>query len=42
MQGFPESWLFNGAVYMILGQVGNSVPPPMAYHVAKALLQTLI
>ena len=42
IQGFPESWLFNGAVYMILGQVGNSVPPPMAYHVAKALLQTLI
>ncbi|MEA5533430.1 DNA (cytosine-5-)-methyltransferase [Crocosphaera sp. XPORK-15E] len=42
MQGFPKSWVFNGAVYMILGQIGNSVAPPMAYHVAKELLNALI
>jgi len=35
IQGFPESWKFSGAVYQILGQIGNSVAPPVAYAVAK-------
>lgn len=35
LQGFPESWKFSGAVYQALGQIGNSVAPPVAYHVAK-------
>jgi DNA (cytosine-5)-methyltransferase 1 len=35
IQGFPKSWQFTGAVYQILGQIGNSVSPPVAYHVAK-------
>ncbi len=35
IQGFPESWKFSGAVYQILGQIGNSVAPPVAYQVAK-------
>ncbi|MCK5707542.1 MAG: DNA cytosine methyltransferase [Candidatus Aureabacteria bacterium] len=34
IQGFPESWVFKGAVYQILGQIGNSVSPPIAYQVA--------
>lgn len=34
IQGFPESWVFKGAVYQILGQIGNSVSPPVAYQVA--------
>ena len=34
IQGFPESWKFAGAVYQILGQIGNSVSPPVAYAVA--------
>lgn len=37
IQGFPEDWKFEGAVYQILGQIGNSVAPPVAYHVAKNL-----
>lgn len=41
LQGFPESWKFAGAVYQILGQVGNSVAPPVAYQVAKQVLVAL-
>lgn len=41
LQGFPESWYFSGAVYQILGQIGNSVVPPVAYHVAKNVLEAL-
>ncbi|MEC4849006.1 MAG: DNA (cytosine-5-)-methyltransferase [Nitrosarchaeum sp.] len=41
MQGFPNSWKFKGAVYQILGQIGNSVAPPVAYVVAKAVANTL-
>jgi DNA (cytosine-5)-methyltransferase 1 len=35
IQGFPENWKFSGAVYQMLGQIGNSVAPPVAYQVAK-------
>jgi DNA (cytosine-5)-methyltransferase 1 len=35
IQGFPEDWEFSGAVYQVLGQIGNSVSPPVAYQVAK-------
>jgi len=35
IQGFPENWKFSGAVYQMLGQIGNSVSPPVAYQVAK-------
>ena len=41
LQGFPESWSIYGAVYMALGQIGNAVPPPMAYQVAASVAQTL-
>lgn len=37
IQGFPESWRIEGAVYMALGQIGNAVPPPLAYRVAKSV-----
>ena len=37
LQGFPESWEFQGAVYKVLGQIGNSVAPPVAYNVARAV-----
>lgn len=39
LQGFPESWKFNGPVYQVLGQIGNSVAPPMGYAVAKSVSQ---
>lgn len=41
IQGFPESWQFAGAVYQILGQIGNSVAPPVAYNVAANVLKAL-
>lgn len=41
IQGFPESWKFSGAVYQIIGQIGNSVSPPVAYAVAKNLATAL-
>jgi DNA (cytosine-5)-methyltransferase 1 len=37
LQGFPEWWEFIGATYMALGQIGNAVPPPLAYAVARAV-----
>ena len=42
LQGFPEDWKFHGPVYQALGQIGNSVAPPMGYHIAKSISQTLI
>jgi len=41
LQGFPETWEFKGAVYQQLGQIGNSVCPPVAYHVARSILDAL-
>lgn len=41
LQGFPSWWQFNGAVYMALGQIGNSVAPPVAYRVALAVARAL-
>lgn len=41
LQGFPADWAFHGAVYLALGQVGNSVAPPVAYQVAKAVRAAL-
>jgi DNA (cytosine-5)-methyltransferase 1 len=41
LQGFPEDWRFSGAVYQVLGQIGNSVCPPVAYAVARQVAATL-
>ena len=41
IQGFPESWLIYGPTYMALGQIGNAVPPPMAYQVAASVARAL-
>lgn len=41
LQGFPENWEFEGAVYQKLGQIGNSVSPPVAYQVAIQVLKAL-
>lgn len=41
IQGFPEDWPFVGATYMILGQIGNAVPPPLAYAVASSVVDAL-
>lgn len=41
IQGFPTSWKFSGAVYQALGQIGNSVCPPVAYAVARQVARAL-
>jgi DNA (cytosine-5)-methyltransferase 1 len=41
LQGFPEDWYFAGAVYQVLGQIGNSVAPPVGYQVAKVVALAL-
>lgn len=41
IQGFPHSWHFSGAVYQALGQIGNSVCPPVAYAVARQVARAL-
>jgi DNA (cytosine-5)-methyltransferase 1 len=41
LQGFPSWWKFHGAVYMSLGQIGNSVAPPVGYHVALSVGRAL-
>ncbi|MGF1645813.1 MAG: DNA cytosine methyltransferase [Kineosporiaceae bacterium] len=41
LQGFPDDWPFVGATYMQLGQIGNAVPPPLAYAVASSVAAAL-
>ena len=41
LQGFPETWKFSGATYMQLGQIGNSVVPPVGYAVAESVAAAL-
>ncbi len=41
IQGFPSDWPICGPVYKALGQIGNSVAPPMAYHVALSVSRVL-
>lgn len=41
LQGFPPEWEFKGAVYQQLGQIGNSVCPPVAYQVAASILNSI-
>lgn len=41
LQGFPEDWHFEGAAYQILGQIGNSVCPPVGYVIANSVSRAL-
>ena len=41
LQGFPDDWRFSGAVYQALGQIGNSVCPPVGYAVALQVARAL-
>ena len=41
LQGFPADWKFAGAVYQALGQIGNSVCPPVAFAVAREAARAL-
>lgn len=41
LQGFPDDWPFQGPTYMALGQIGNAVPPPLGYAVARSIASAL-
>jgi DNA (cytosine-5)-methyltransferase 1 len=41
LQGFPQDWKLAGAVYQVLGQIGNSVCPPVGYAVAVSVARAL-
>lgn len=41
LQGFPDTWQFSGAVYQALGQIGNSVCPPVGYAVSRQVAVAL-
>jgi DNA (cytosine-5)-methyltransferase 1 len=41
IQGFPDDWPWVGATYMALGQIGNAVPPPLAYAIAVSVARVL-
>ena len=41
LQGFPDSWAFTGGKTAAYRQVGNALPPPLAFAVASALSASL-
>lgn len=41
LQGFPANWPVTPPVYFALGLIGNSVAPPVAYNLAKAISAAL-
>lgn len=41
LQTFPRDYIFYGPLVAQFRQVGNSVPPNLAYHVALSVLETL-
>ena len=42
LQGFPMDWKICGPVYKCIGQIGNSVAPPVAYALAKSIRVALM
>lgn len=41
LQGFPDGYQFMGSQCHKYKQIGNSVPPPFAYHIAIAVVASL-
>jgi DNA (cytosine-5)-methyltransferase 1 len=41
LQGFPDDWTFTGGKTAAYRQVGNALPPPLAFAVAEAIARTL-
>ncbi|MGO9459834.1 MAG: MT-A70 family methyltransferase [Rhodomicrobium sp.] len=41
LQGFPGSWIFTGGKTTAYRQVGNALPPPLAFAVAQAIILAL-
>ncbi len=41
IQGFPDDWKFTGGKTAAYRQVGNALPPPLAFEVGQAILGAL-
>lgn len=41
LQSFPDNFIFQGSQSHMFKQIGNAVPPLLAYHLANALSETL-
>ena len=41
IQSFPDEWKFEGSINKIYKQIGNAVPPNLAYHVGKEIFNLL-
>ena len=41
LQGFPPGFTFCGSRCEQYRQIGNSVPPPFAYHIAKSVAKSM-
>lgn len=41
VQGFPDEWHFTGKKTPAYRQVGNAFPPPVAFHLGKALADAI-
>ncbi|KAK4491318.1 hypothetical protein RD792_002054 [Penstemon davidsonii] len=41
MQGFPDSYKFSGTTIQKHRQIGNAVPPPLAYAIARKLKEAV-
>ena len=41
IQSFPDEWKFEGSINTIYKQIGNAVPPNLAYHVGKEIFNLL-
>jgi DNA (cytosine-5)-methyltransferase 1 len=39
LQGFPDEFVFSGTKVEVARQIGNAVPPPLAFQLGKALLR---
>jgi len=41
MQGFPDSYKFSGSIIHKHRQIGNAVPPPLAFALGRSLKEAV-
>lgn len=41
IQGFPDSWKFNGGKTIVYRQIGNAFPPPVARAVGESIIKCI-
>jgi DNA (cytosine-5)-methyltransferase 1 len=41
LQSFPDAFVFNGSMNSAFTQIGNAVPPLLAYQIALTLKRTI-